>query len=230
MTSTKTTDERAEVQGRLDGITARIQTRTGEIGDIERRQLAAATAGEDSDPALATAKAALVDAQSIDQRAAAAVRGQLDQLDAAAARERDLKHLAALRAQVAEKRRAAQEEAGAYPAAVGSAVEALKAAATDLVDRRRRIQAAAVERERLAEAANTLAQKLGEPVVPEPVTEHWSQGQRVVTPEDTVYPAVIAAAAGLSPTRAKVFHAAGRTVADTAAELAEAIKYGPRER
>ncbi|GAA5132395.1 hypothetical protein [Pseudonocardia adelaidensis] len=215
--TTKTTDERAEVQGRLDQITARIETRTGEIADIERRQLAAATAGEEPDPALATAKAARVDALQIDQRAAAAVRGQLDQIDAAIARERDLARLAQLRAQASEKAREAQEAADGFPTAAEAAVEALKAAAVDLVERHRRIRAAATEQERLSTAANVLAKALGEPVETGPVTYHWAGGQQVATPVDPVRGYL--SRVTLPPSRDRIFHAAEKNPRATAEAL-----------
>lgn len=232
MTSTKTTDERAEVQERLDAITARIETRTAELADIEARQLASATAGEEPDPALATAKAALIDAQSIDQRAAAAVRGHLDQIDAAAKRERDLARLAQLRAESAQKGREAQEQADGFPAAADAAVEALKAAGTDLRERVKALRTAATEQERLTAAANALAQELGEPVETGPVTYHWAGGQRVATATDPVRSYLDRTLAALPPSRARIFHAAGRTarhavesVGEVAAESTPVPRY-----
>jgi chromosome segregation ATPase len=206
---TTKTNERAEVQARLDAITARIQTRTGEISAIEARQLAAATTGEAPDRTLSTALAVLRDEQGVDEKAAAAVRAQLDQLDAAAARERDVARLAQLRRAVAEKAREAEAEGDALATALDAALEALRSSGVDLHGRIAKLGERTKEQDRLASTANALAEALGEPADVAGSVNHLERVFRGL---------------GNDLHRSRVLHAAKRNPSDVVAELGAAAK------
>lgn len=208
-TKTDQTDQRADVQGRLDAIGARIQGRADEIADIERRQLAAAAAGETPDGALSTAKVGLLDAQGIDERAAAAVRAQLDQIDAQAEHERAVARLAQLRRDAAEKAREVQAEADAFPAALNAALDALRASGVDLCDRIARIRELTAETATLTGDARALAEHLGEPVGVVGVVDHLDRIGQLYPVSDLH--------------RARVLNAARRNPVDTVHELGAAV-------
>jgi hypothetical protein len=101
------------------------------------------------------------------------LKGQLDQIDAAAQHERDRAELARVRREAASAAPAAEAEAEmALPAAIDAAMETLTAVGIDLHARITRVRELQAERERLAGDARTLGQALGEPVDPGVVVDH----------------------------------------------------------
>lgn len=207
---------RADLTGRLARIRDRIDGRATDLADIDHRQLRAATAGDEPDPALGESRRVLLDAQAVDERAVAALTAELDQLNAADARLAALADLARLHREAAEEVRAAAAEADAYPAAQEAALDALRAAGHDLCDRRRRIDERTLKAVKLMDAARALAENLGEPVGVVGVVNH---AERI----SGLYPVSGDSGRGSELLRARVFAAAGRSAIDTVHEIGATV-------
>jgi len=206
--TTSTSDERAEVQGRLDAIRQRTQARAGGIGDIERRQLGAATAGEAPDPQLSAQKAALLDAQRVDEQAAAVLQARLDQIAAQERRERELAGLAEMRARLAQLDREAREAAELLPGAVAASMEALRVIGESLAADVARARELGDEAAQLRASVVSTAERLGEAAdVPAPA-DHVEAAYRSL---------------GEDLHRQRVFNGARRNAADAVTEIGAAV-------